>query len=354
MKDKRDDVFDNIVAPIIEIDDDGENSADIEAEKLSNDEILSNEIDTPIISSDSILSTISDELIYEKDDETIEKKENNLENNNENKLEKEIQDTTLGKDDKILASNVEETRSDNGDKTFVSKDSINTKVKKSNSKLLVLIIVILTIILLCLVGFIIYKKQTNNTINENINIEPKQLALTPEEARESSLYNLLDVGEWGKSSKIMYENFNGNNYEDNLTNVPVSIKKIIRGDEAKTYIKNWFSSQKVFEYDEPEEGMEWILVNYSVDFRNIYFDNTSDEGTSKNLINAIIGADGGDLIFNNKKFAVSTINISKDEFVKENKIYNSEFIAVIPKECHKYVIRFGTSRDGYEAYFNGK
>lgn len=52
-------------------------------------------------------------------------------------------------------------------------------------------------------------------------------------------------------------------------------------------------------------------------------------------------------------YIVTTKDISSDDYVKEQGIYDGKFMVALPQGCNEYVIKFGNS-NGSEAFFKAE
>ena len=193
-----------------------------------------------------------------------------------------------------------------------------------------------------------YTSNGNNTLGTNTvaeNTTDPSASQTNEgannSARESSLENPLQVGEWGIASKY-------NTETSSDQNVNVRVTNIIRGDEAKEMAKEYMSRDySIYKYEEPEAYLEWVVIEYDVDFADTYV-----PGASPNVEADITGPDGSSVKYNGITYITSTIEIGSRDYIKA-KTGSGKILTQIPIGCTDYIIQFGRY-NGTTAYFQGK
>lgn len=242
----------------------------------------------------------------------------------------------LEENDAKELSETEESIEENIESIEHTNGISNKSIKKSNTPIIVLII-ILSIALVGVIGYTIYISKEESYIKD--------------ENKDNK--TLLEIGKWGIASKQVSEYLSQEYKDQEYVDVPVSVTKITRGPEAEDYIKNWFDSQSIYKYEEPKENTEWILVDYQMNFNDLIFDEGTI-GTTKDFSTSISGLDGSEIRYNNTVYIVSTLNLSRNEYVHEKGIYSNQFIATIPIECKDYIIKIGSSTNGKEAIFKGE
>ena len=67
--------------------------------------------------------------------------------------------------------------------------------------------------------------------------------------------------------------------------------------EAEKMVKEWFTSQKLYSYQEPKNTTEWLVVDYEVDYSNLKF-KLGGIGTSIKISSELKGLGGGSLKHN--------------------------------------------------------
>lgn len=196
-----------------------------------------------------------------------------------------------------------------------------------------------------------YTSNGNNTLGTNTvaeNTTDPSASQTNEgannSARESSLENPLQVGEWGIASKY-------NTETSSDQNVNVRVTNIIRGNEAKEMAKEYMSRDySIYKYEEPEAYLEWVVIEYDVDFADTYV--PGELGASPNVEADITGPDGSSVKYNGITYITSTIEIGSRDYIKA-KTGSGKILTQIPIGCTDYIIQFGRY-NGTTAYFQGK
>ena len=196
-----------------------------------------------------------------------------------------------------------------------------------------------------------YTSNGNNTLGTNTvaeNTTDPSASQTNEgannSARESSLENPLQVGEWGIASKY-------NTETSSDQNVNVRVTNIIRGDEAKEMAKEYMSRDySIYKYEEPEAYLEWAVIEYDVDFADTYV--PGELGASPNVEADITGPDGSSVEYNGITYITSTIEIGSRDYIK-TKTGSGKILTQLPIGCTDYIIQFGRY-NGTTAYFQGK
>lgn len=196
-----------------------------------------------------------------------------------------------------------------------------------------------------------YTSNGNNTLGTNTvaeNTTSPSASQTNEgannSARESSLENPLQVGEWGIASKY-------NTETSSDQNVNVRVTNIIRGDEAKEMAKEYMSRDySIYKYEDPEAYLEWVVIEYDVDFADTYV--PGELGASPNVEADITGPDGSSVKYNGITYITSTIEIGSRDYIKA-KTGSGKILTQIPIGCTDYIIQFGRY-NGTTAYFQGQ
>lgn len=196
-----------------------------------------------------------------------------------------------------------------------------------------------------------YTSNGNNTLGTNTvaeNTTSPSASQTNEgannSARESSLENPLQVGEWGIASKY-------NTETSSDQNVNVRVTNIIRGDEAKEMAKEYMSRDySIYKYEDPEAYLEWAVIEYDVDFADTYV--PGELGASPNVEADITGPDGSSVEYNGITYITSTIEIGSRDYIK-TKTGSGKILTQLPIGCTDYIIQFGRY-NGTTAYFQGK
>ncbi len=289
-------------------------------------------------------------------------------------------------------NNVEETNNNSDAQTNatnqanpVNQESQNNAPKKSNTGLIVTIVILaIVIVALIAVGvFIFTKNNVKNFVEEGMNqvstvVEQGENILdqsgllntlnnssdnsnsvtetntvdnssTTNEgangaARESTLENPVEIGEWSIASKYN-TNTSGNQ------NVNVRITNVIRGDEAKKMAQDYMSSDySIYKYEEPEANLEWAVIEYDVDFADTYV--PGELGASPNVEIDITGLDGRSIKDNGITYFTSVIEIGSRDYIK-TKTGSGKALTQLPQGFTDYIIQAG-AYGGTIAYTRGK
>ena len=142
---------------------------------------------------------------------------------------------------------------------------------------------------------------TNNTTNSTSTDSSNSSSNNSTIAKTSTKYNPLSVGEWGTASK--------SSDGSNVVDVPVKVTNVIRGTAAAQKVKDFCSSGSFYKYSEPKEGMEWAVVEYTVDLTNIASSGSSGKAIS--VDHKITGTgDNNSIVYNGGTYILSTMNLS--------------------------------------------
>ncbi len=154
--------------------------------------------------------------------------------------------------------------------------------------------------------------------------------------KSSSQENPLSIGDWGIASKYIF-----GEYRD----IPVRVTKVTRGDEAAKQVKDYCETgSSVYEYKEPEEGMEWAVIQYTVDLMNV------DRTTSIRTDAKITGTDSTSIKYNGKSYVVSTMGMTTNSTKSE--VGTGYFAAQLPIGCKDYLIVMG-AYSNTQAFYKG-
>ena len=202
--------------------------------------------------------------------------------------------------------------------------------------------------------------ETTNTAIENNNTQTTQptQTSTPEvttnssssSAKASTKENPLKLGEWGLASKYVSKNLSTKYANTRYADVPVRVTKVTRGEAAKTIVKDWFSRQTYYKYQDPKAYMEWAVVDYEVDLNALTFDE-KNYGVSMDVSSSVKGLDGSSVKHNGITYIISTTNITSREYVKKPGVYKCQFIVPLPEGCKDYLVVLGNTYDGTASYF---
>ncbi len=182
-----------------------------------------------------------------------------------------------------------------------------------------------------------YGTSNNSSTQQNSSVAQT----TSVNGETSSKSSPLPIGSWGIASK-----YSSGNYVD----VPVKVVNVTRGNSATQMVKNYCNnSSSIYKYEDAKEGMEWIVIDYTIDLTNIEGYST---GKDIKVDSKITGTgDNTSIHYKNNVYIVSTMNMTSG-YSKEN-IANGQFAAQLPIGCTDYLIALGSSSHT-QAFFIGK
>lgn len=178
--------------------------------------------------------------------------------------------------------------------------------------------------------------EDEKTTNSSTPSQPTTNSVT---GKSSSKQNPLTIGQWGIASKYV-----SGEYVD----VPARVTNITRGTSASQELKNYLtSSSSIYKYEDAKEGMEWAVIEYSIDLTQMEKDSTAKLDTK------VTGTGNNTSIkYNGTTYIVSTINMTPNNYTKGD-IEFCKFAVQLPIGCTNYLITLGSS-SGTQAFFNGK
>lgn len=175
------------------------------------------------------------------------------------------------------------------------------------------------------------QNETSETTNSNTSTSD---SIDNSNARVASTDEPLGMNEWGLAGKYI-----SGNYKD----IPVRITKVTRGSGIEENVKKWFENQSFYKYSDPEDGLEWAVVNYQIDLSNIDVNNNN---VDKEINVEMRGTNSSGIRYNNKSFIVTAVYASDKEEVKSAEVYEAQFITQLPVGCTDYLIGMGRSYEG--------
>ena len=181
---------------------------------------------------------------------------------------------------------------------------------------------------------------TNTTTNSTSNTT-KSVAV---EAKESTKENPISVGTWGIASKY-------NSETSNREKVYVKATKTIRGEDAKNAVKEFTDKSSFYKYTEPNEGLEWVVVDYDMDFSDFKI---SKIGVEPRLSVSITGTGNNSAVKYKgvTYFMIMTTNIGSSSYVKTTNA-QGRIAFQMPIGCSDYIMKFGDS-SGDIAFIKGE
>lgn len=191
-------------------------------------------------------------------------------------------------------------------------------------------------------------KQTSTSTNINNNVsttitEKENSSNSSSSAsttgKASSKQSPLAIGEWGIASKYV-----SGEYLD----VPTKVTNVTRGSSAAKELENYLtSSSSIYKYEDAKDGMEWAVIEYSIDLTRMENDSTAKLDTK------VTGTgDNTSIKYNGMTYIVSTVNMTPNNYTK-GEIVSCKFAVQLPIGCTDYLIALGSS-SGTQAFFNGK
>lgn len=157
--------------------------------------------------------------------------------------------------------------------------------------------------------------------------------------KSSSKQSPLAIGEWSIASKYV-----SGEYLD----VPAKVTNVTRGSSAAKELENYLtSSPSIYKYEDAKDGMEWAVIEYSIDLTQMKNDSTAKLDTK------VTGTgDNTSIKYNGMTYIVSTVNMTPNNYTKGS-IETCKFAVQLPIGCTDYLIVLGSS-SGSQAFFNGR
>ncbi len=189
-------------------------------------------------------------------------------------------------------------------------------------------------------------KNTNSNTNTNTNTNTStditgQTTVT--DAKTSSKENPLSTGTWGIASKYSTE-------DKKDEEVYVKVTKYVRGEEAKKAVQDYVNSSSFYKYEEPKEGLEWVVVDYDIDFANY---KRSSLGSNARVSVSIKGAGNrSSVVYNGTTWILSSTYIGKSDYVK-TQTAQGKVAFQMPIGCTDYILQFGEYNET-NAFFKGE
>ena len=180
--------------------------------------------------------------------------------------------------------------------------------------------------------------NTNNTVNTN---NTNASAVT--DAKTSTKEAPLTKGTWGIASKYSTES---SKYE----NVNVKLTNVVRGEEAKKAVQEFVNKSSYYKYEEPKEGLEWVVIDYDLNFGDFTM---SSLGENPRVTLSIKGSGNKtSVIYNGMSYTLFTTYIGTSDYVKE-KNTSGKIAFQMPIGCTDYVMQFGEYNET-NAFFKGE
>lgn len=180
------------------------------------------------------------------------------------------------------------------------------------------------------------KNEDEETTNSS---KPNQTTTNSATGKPSSKQSPLAIGEWGISSRYL-----SGEYVD----VPAKVTNVTRGSSAAQEVKQYLTSgSSIYKYEDAKEGMEWAVIEYSIDLTQV------EKETTAKLDTKVTGTgDNTSIKYNGMTYILSTVNMTPNKYTKGS-IETCKFAVQLPIGCTDYLIVLGSS-SGSQAFFNGK
>ncbi len=253
--------------------------------------------------------------------------------------------------------------------------------KKSKAPIIVVVVIIVLLLLGCLItgiaffGIKFYNENIKNIVTENkvnsitndivnsntisrnnttSNTIRNSLAnntventttnnIVTGDAKTSTKEAPISKGEWGIASKYSTET---KGYE----NVKVKVTNFTRGEEAKRVVQDYMSSgSSIYKYQEPKEGLEWLIIDYDVDFADYTMPSV---GANGDVSGKVEGLTSSSIKYNGVTYITSTIFIGPRDYVK-TKNTTGRLATQVPVGCSDYIVTFGAYNET-KAFFKGE
>ena len=182
-------------------------------------------------------------------------------------------------------------------------------------------------------------KTTNNTTTTTNTTKSVVI-----DAKESSKEKPIKAGTWGIASKY-------NSDTTKQEKVYVKATKTIRGEDAKAAVKDYTDKSSFYKYTEPNEGLEWVVVDYEMNFSDF---NIPKNGVEPRLSVSITGTGNNSAVKYNgvTYFMIMATNIGSSSYVKEANA-QGRVAFQMPIGCSDYIMKFGDS-SGNIAFIKGE
>ena len=129
--------------------------------------------------------------------------------------------------------------------------------------------------------------------------------------------------------------------------IPTKVTNVIRGSFAAQEVKQYLTSgSSIYKYEDAKEGMEWAVIEYSIDLTQL-----EKESTAKLYTQVTGTGDNKSIKYNGTTYIVSTVNMTPNKYTKGS-IETCKFAVQLPIGCTDYLIALGDSDT--QAFFKGK
>lgn len=183
----------------------------------------------------------------------------------------------------------------------------------------------------------------NNTIANNTVVNNVTNNVVTGDAKTSTKEAPLTKDEWGTAAKYSTET---KEYE----NVNVKVTNFTRGEDAKKVVQEYMTSgSSIYKYQDPKEGLEWLVIDYDVDFADYTM---SSVGANGDVSGKVEGLTSSSIKYNGVTYITSTIFIGPRDYVK-TKNTSGRLATQVPIGCSDYIVTFGAYNET-KAYFKGE
>ena len=155
----------------------------------------------------------------------------------------------------------------------------------------------------------------------------------------SSLASPLSLEEWGKAAKYSAD-------RSEYATVPVRIVRIYSGNQAEKEVKRFTSADETYTYKAPDIGCQWVIADYEINLDSFP---AGKAGADASVSSFVTAADGSNIEYKGKKYAVYTMNITDGEYYYEG-IRKGSIAYEIPTGCTDYIITLG-EYDEQQAFY---
>lgn len=161
------------------------------------------------------------------------------------------------------------------------------------------------------------------TISEVEEAKEKEIANVSNSGSESSIYNLLKIGETGKAMALSATG-------SDFTKIMITIDQLFTDEEAVSLIKSGLQEAGE-EYQEPPSGCTWNIIEYSLD--------TPIDKAYMNI--KLKGMDGEKLKYRGISYSQRTFDIFNKISKSKNRYTKFYCYYAVPNGCKEYMLECG-------------
>ena len=163
-------------------------------------------------------------------------------------------------------------------------------------------------------GYMVYKQNNRDSVDKNGKGNVSQDQNKPQEQIEQPEiidYGYIPIGQWGVASKYSLKD---DTYED----VYVGVERVYRGAEAEEIVNEYMEENEYLTYKDPQEGMEWLVVEYVIFFGDYEM---NQNGANSDIKTRIKGyGENEKIVIGNKTYEITTQDISNRDYTKNERI----------------------------------